>query len=156
MNLSNTHILLLRLVIAGLFLNTGIDKYNEGWLSESSHLAESLNSYHERASGMQLTYLDNVAIPHAGLWSRAICIGEIALGTSLLLGLLVRLSTALGIFMVINLHAATGNLYSLNFFASPYAALLTTGLLVLLLARAGRWAGIDALLATANPKALFW
>jgi H+/gluconate symporter-like permease len=58
--------------------------------------------------------------------------------------------------MVLNFHAANGNLFSLNFFGSPWAALLVAGLLVLFLARAGRWAGIDALLATWNAKSMFW
>ena len=83
-------------------------------------------------------------------------VGELALGISLLLGLLIRLSTAMGIFMVLNLHAANGSLYSLHFFGNPWAALLLAGLLVTFLARAGRWVGVDALLAKSNSKGMLW
>ena len=156
MKISNIQILILRLAIAGLFLQIGIEKYHEGWLTSSEHLAGSLTKYQENAAGAQRTYLDLVAVPYAGAWSRAIIVGECLLGASLLLGLLVRLSTFLGIIMVLNFHAANGNLFSLNFFGSPWAALLVAGLLVLFLSRAGRWAGIDALLATWNAKSMFW
>lgn len=156
MKLSNMQMLILRLAIAGLFLSIGIDKYREGWLTTSEHLAGSLNNYHQNAGNAQLTYLDQVALPYVGLWSKLIMVGELLLGASLLLGMLVRCSTALGIFMVLNFHAANGNLFTLNFFGSPWAALLIAGLLVLFLSRAGRWAGVDVLLATWNNKSFFW
>ena len=156
MKLSNIQILLLRLALAGLFLHLGIGKINEGWLQNSEPLRNSLENFHQHAIGAQLTYLERVAVPYAGLWSKLMALGETALGISLLLGLLVRLSTALGILMVLNFHAATGNLFSLNFFGSPWAAFLITGLLSLMLARGGRWAGIDALLAKSNSRGIFW
>ncbi len=49
-----------------------------------------------------------------------------------------------------------GKLFNLSFFGSPWAALLVAGLLMMMLARAGRWAGIDALLAISNPKGKLW
>ena len=156
MKLSNIQVLILRLAIAGLFLSLGIDKYHEGWLTNSEHLRESLNNYHNNASNAQLAYLNYVAIPYAGVWSKLIVAGELLLGVSLLLGLLVRCSTALGILMVLNFHAANGNLFLMSFFSSPWAALLLAGLLVVLLSRAGRWAGIDALLAKSNAKGILW
>jgi thiosulfate dehydrogenase [quinone] large subunit len=153
MKLSNIQILLLRLAIAALFLNLGLDKFREGWLTNTEPLTSSLNSFHQHAGGPQLTFLDNVAIPYARIWSVLIPIGEFAVGVSCLLGLLTRCSTIIGIIMVLNFHAATGNLFSWNFFGSPWAAFLLSGLLILFLARAGRWAGIDALLP---PKGLLW
>ena len=156
MKLSNIQVLLLRLVIAGLFLNAGMGKFQENWLTNSDHLLESLNNYHQRAAGAQLSYLDHVALPLASLWAKLITLGELCFAISLFLGLLVRLSSAVAIFMVINLHAANGTLFSWNFFGSPWAGLLVVGLLVLFLARAGRWAGLDALLATSNPSGKLW
>jgi uncharacterized membrane protein YphA (DoxX/SURF4 family) len=153
---SNIQILILRLAIAGLFLHLGIDKYREGWLASPEHLASSLNNYHQRASGMQLIYLDNVALPYVNLWSRLIMLGEFAVGVSLALGLLVRFSSAIAIFMVASFHAANGNLYTLSLFGSPWAALLIAGLVVTFLSCAGRWAGIDAMLAKLNAKAILW
>ena len=156
MILTNLQILLLRIVLGGLFLHLGIGKLSEGWLTSGDQLSKSLENFHQQATGIQRLYIETVAAPHVSTWSRLIAAGETALGISLLIGLLVRLSTALGIFMVLNLHAATGNLYSLEFFGSAYAALIVTTLLVLLLARAGRWAGVDAILARSNPRGYFW
>jgi uncharacterized membrane protein YphA (DoxX/SURF4 family) len=156
MNVSNIQILLLRLAIGGLFLSLGLDKYHEGWLNNAEPLTESLVNYHQHAAGPQLIYLDHVAIPYTGVWAKLMTIGELGVAASLLLGLLVRFSSFIGIVMVLNFHAATGNLFSLNFFGSPWAALLVAGLLLLMFARAGRWAGFDALLAKANSKGLLW
>ena len=156
MKISNIHILILRLAIAGLFLSIGLNKYREGWLTTSEHLVGSLSEYEQHAGGAQLTYLQQVAIPYAGIWSKCIVAGECLLGASLLLGFLVRSTAAFGLFMVLNFHAATGNLFSLNFFGSPWAAPLVAALLVLMLTRAGRWAGIDALLAKSNSKGILW
>jgi thiosulfate dehydrogenase [quinone] large subunit len=156
MKLSPLQILLLRLIIGALFLSLGIQKYQQGWLTNSSHLVQSLAGFQQHATGLHLTYLDNVAIPHANLWSKLMTIGELAIGISLLLGLLARFSALVGVVMTLNFHAATGILYSLDFFGTPSAALLTVGLLMLFLARAGRWAGADALFAKASSRSILW
>jgi uncharacterized membrane protein YphA (DoxX/SURF4 family) len=156
MKFSPIPILLLRLALGGLFLSLGWGKYQDGWLSTTEHLNKSLTGYLEHATGPQRVYLERVAMPLNDVWSRLITLGEFGLGVSLLLGFLTRLTTALGIFMVLNLHAATGNLFSLNFFESPWAALLIAVLLVLLICRAGRWAGVDQLLAKSNSSGIFW
>ena len=156
MKLSSFQIFVLRLAIGGLFLSLGIGKIHEGWLTDPAPLEKSLNNFHQHAAGPQLTYLDSVAIPYAGIWSKLMAVGETAVAVSLLLGLLVRLSSLVAIIMVANLHAATGNLFSLNFFGSPWAAVLIAGLLVLFLARAGRWGGLDALLAGSSTRSLLW
>ena len=156
MNSSPANNFILRLAIAGLFLSVGLEKINDGWLYNAEPLTTALNNYHEKASGAQLSYLDHVAIPYAGLWSKLMAVGETALGISLLLGLLVRLSTLIGIIMVISFHAANGTLYSINFFGSPWGALLLAGMLVMFLSRAGRWLGGDALLAKWNSNGALW
>jgi uncharacterized membrane protein YphA (DoxX/SURF4 family) len=151
MKLQKIQILLIRLALAGLFLNLGIGKINQGWLHNASPLTEELQNIQTHATGYHLSYLTNVAIPYASVWSKLIALGELSVGISLLLGLLVRLSSVIGIFMVLNLHAGTGNLYSLNFFGSPSAALLIAALIAVLLAGAGRWLGIDQMLAKSHP-----
>ncbi|GEM_PF-994406 len=156
MKLTNIQILLLRLVIGALFASAAVDKYNAGWLTNAEPLSESLTNYQHRAAGIQLAYLEHVAIPYTGIWTKLITVGEACMALSLILGLLVRLSSAVGLFMVLNLHAANGNLFTLGFFESPWAALLVAGLLIMVLARAGRLAGIDALLAMSNSKGILW
>ena len=156
MKLSNVQILILRLVLAGLFLHLGISKIDDGWLQSPEKLLGSLNNFQQKATGVQLAYLDHIAIPYADLWSKLMAIGETAIGVSLLLGLLVRLSSIVGIFMVFNFHAANGTLYSLNFFSSPWATLIIASFLILFLAQGGRWHGFDQVLAKKNTRSIFW
>ncbi|HEY6193011.1 MAG TPA: DoxX family membrane protein [Bacteroidota bacterium] len=156
MKLHTIQIFILRLAIGGLFLNLGLGKVHDGWLNNPEPLTSSLNNYHQRATGPQLYYLEHVAMPYERIWSTLMAVGETAVGVSLILGLLARLSSLIAIFMVLNFHAATGNLFSLNFFGSPWACLLLAGLLVVFLARGGRWGGVDAMLAASNPKGLLW
>lgn len=156
MRLSSVQILIIRLAIAALFLSIGPQKIQEGWLRSAEFLNKSLNNYHQKATGPELTYLDDVAIPHAEIWSKLIPIGETAVGISLLLGLLTRFSSLTAMFMVINFHAANGNLFSLNFFSSPWAGILLAGLLVVFLARGGRWLGVDVMLARSRPNGILW
>jgi uncharacterized membrane protein YphA (DoxX/SURF4 family) len=151
MKLQKIQILVLRLALAGLFLHLGIGKINQGWLHNAAPIATELQNSQKNATGYHLSYVTNIAIPYASLWSKLIAVGEASIGISLLLGMLVRLSSAFGIFMVINLHAATGNLYSLRFFGTPSASLLIAALFVVMLAGAGRWIGIDQMLAKSHP-----
>ena len=156
MKLSNIQVFLLRLVLGGLFLSGGIEKYHEGWLTNSEPLHASLSGYEKTAAGFHRTYLEQMAIPYDTVWSKMICGGEVALGISLILGCFVRLSTFIGVLYLLNLYAANGSLYSLKFFGSPWSALTFVSCLILLIARAGRWGGIDALFAKSNPKGLLW
>ncbi|TAK56735.1 MAG: DoxX family membrane protein [Bacteroidetes bacterium] len=149
-------ILFLRLTLGALFLSIGINKINDGWLNSTDDLSSSLNDYSETATGFQKQYLDIVAHPYVSLWAKLIAIGEAAIGASLLLGLLARFSSAIGLFMVINLHAANGNLYSLKFFQSPWAALVVACFFALFLTRSGRTFGLDYYLAKSSAKSLFW
>ncbi len=156
MKTSAVQIFILRLAIGALFLSLGIGKIRSGWLNGPEDLNQSLNNFRQHATGLQMEYLDRVAIPYSGVWTRIMAIAETSLGVSLLIGLLTRLSTLLGIFMVLNFHAATGNLFSLNFFGSPWAALLIASLLVVFLAQGGRWGGLDALFAGSSSKSILW
>ncbi|MBI3194115.1 MAG: DoxX family membrane protein [Ignavibacteriae bacterium] len=152
----DVQILLLRLTLGALFLSIGIDKINSGWLSNSEDLVSSLTKYKETATGFQSYYLDVVALPFPDVWSKLIALGEAAIGASLLLGLLARFSSLVGIFLVLNLHAANGNLYSLSFFQSPWAALVIICFLMLFLSRSGRIFGLDYYLSKSSSKSFFW
>ena len=156
MKLENYHVLLLRLAVGALFVTLALNKYNEGWLTNSEPLRTSLTGYQQNAGEWQSTYLERVAIPFAGIWSKLILLGETCLALSLLLGMLVRLTSAAGIFMLLNFYAANGSLFGWKFFSSPWGGLVFASLWIFLLARAGRWAGIDSIFATTNAKAIWW
>jgi len=156
MKVANIQILLVRLAVAGLFLTFGWEKIHEGWLTHPQYLIDSLTEFRSHALGYQATFLDGVAIPYAAIWSKLIVVGEAAIGISLLIGLLVRLSSLTAIVMLLNIYLANGSIFSLKFFGSASSALLLACFLAMFLARAGRWAGLDALLAKSNSKGLLW
>jgi len=156
MKLSNIQILVLRFALAGLFLYVGITKINAGWLVSPESLLGALNGYKEHAAGLEHSYIENVAIPYASMWSKLMALGETAIGISMLFGLLVRLSSLFGIFMVLNYHFVNGNLLSLSFFGNPWAVLVLAAFAVLFLARGGRYAGFDTMLAKNKSKGVLW
>ena len=150
---SDYYVLFLRLSVGILFLLIGIDKLQNGWLTSNEHLNKSLYSYNDNAHGIQKTYLEKVAIPLSSVWSPLIALGETALGISLIIGLLSRLSTMLGFIMVLNFHFTNGNLFSFrDFCESPWALVLVMCLLFLFLTRSGyRW-GLDAIMGITVSK----
>jgi uncharacterized membrane protein YphA (DoxX/SURF4 family) len=150
------HVFIVRIAIGALFFSIGFSKMNSGWLVSSDRLLPQLETFQQMAHGPQTWYLENIAIPYAGIWSKLISAGETAIGISLLLGLLTRLSSVTALLMLLNICAANGELFSLSFFGTPWGALLFAGLLMVFLARAGRWGGLDALLVPTNPKGFLW
>ena len=156
MRLGLLPVLILRFAVAILFIHLGYTKVNNGWLSNSEPLKNSLSRFEQNAPPASKWYLEKIAKPGVQVWSKLICLGELALGISLLVGFLLRLSTFLGSFMVINFHVANGTLFSLSFFGSPWAILIIASLVVLNLTEAGRRFGLDALLARRKPRSIFY
>ena len=145
MKLTPSAILILRLAVGIFFLYLGYTKIQNGWLSSSEHLQRSLANYEQNASPVSKWFIERVAKPGVDIWSKLIALGETALGLSLILGLLVRVSTLVGIIMVFIFHLTNGTLFSLGFFGNPSAILVITSLLVLYVTRAGKKYGLDAL-----------
>jgi len=156
MKTSPYQILILRLIIGALFFSIGLSKIHAGWLGTDAHLVPQLETYRQTSTPAQLWYLDHVAVPYASLWARLISGGEIALGISLMLGLLSRLSSGIGIILLLNIYAANGSLFSLSLFATPWGAPLLGSLIIIFLSRAGRWVGIDNLLMKTNSRSILW
>lgn len=149
-------VVLLRIVIGALFFTIGYNKMHSGWLLTEDRLLPQLQTFLQNAGAPQAWYLQNIAMPFAGVWSKLIAAGETAIGVSLILGVLTRLSSLTAMVLLVNIYAANGELFSLAIFGTPWGAVLFAGVLVVFLARAGRWGGLDAVLAPTNPKSFFW
>jgi NADH dehydrogenase len=156
MKLTPAPILILRLAVAIFFLYSGYTKIENGWLTSSERLEKSLSSLEHNAPPASRWYIEHIGIPGVGLWTKLIPLGEAALGVSLLLGLLVRLSTFIGILTVLNFHLTNGTLLSVGFLGNPWAILVIASLLVLFLVRAGRSFGLDALIAKGKSKSFLY
>jgi uncharacterized membrane protein YphA (DoxX/SURF4 family) len=156
MKLTPAPILILRLAVAIFFLYLGYTKMSSGWLTSSDRLEKSLLSFEHNAPPATRWYIEHVGLPGVSLWAKLIPFGETALGISLLFGLLVRLSTFIGILTVLNFHLTNGTLLTVGFLGNPWAILVIAPLLVLFLVRAGRSFGMDALLAKGKSKSLLY
>lgn len=145
------HGAILRIVVGVFFFAQGMGKI--GWLSSSERLLNSLNRYVENtASFLNRWYLEGVAIPYVDLWSRLIMLGELAIGLSLIFGVLTRYSLPMAILLVINFHFTNGTLFQWGFFRSPYAWLLLGCLGLLFFVKAGREYSLGARVSRENVK----
>jgi uncharacterized membrane protein YphA (DoxX/SURF4 family) len=98
-------------------------------------------------------FLRAVMLPNADVFAPAILVAEALLGVSLVLGLFVRLSAALGFGMMLAFSLAK-RVYLLTVTSANWP--LTLILLALSLAAAGRFVGLDAWVRRRGPRWLRW
>jgi thiosulfate dehydrogenase [quinone] large subunit len=90
---------------------------------------------HPNVSGWYGSFIQNVALPHATLFSNLVAYGELLVGVGLLLGLFTGIAAFFGTFMNLNyLFAGTVS-------TNPLMALL--GLFLILAWRTAGWIGLD-------------
>ncbi len=135
--------LLLRLVPGYLFLTAGIGKIQGGWLGGTG-LKTTLEGW--LAKGGTYTwyesFLTGFVIPHQDLFSYLIVVGEIAVGSLLLIGFLVRPASVVGILMCLNFLFAKGAALVGFSVESLFLVILATSMMV----NPGRSLGIDGFL----------
>jgi uncharacterized membrane protein YphA (DoxX/SURF4 family) len=134
--------LLLRLIPGYLFLQAGIAKIQHGW--PSAGLRAAIEKW--LASGGTYTwyepFLTDVVLPNDRLFATLVLVGEIAVGSLLLIGFLVRPASLAGVFLVLNFLCAKGSsLVGLNV-ESLLLVILVTSMLV----NPGRSLGVDGFL----------
>jgi thiosulfate dehydrogenase [quinone] large subunit len=135
--------LLLRLVPGYLFLTAGINKIQSGWLSGTG-LQTTLEEWLSKG-GTYTWYeplLTGTVIPNQDVFSYLIVIGELAVGSLLLVGFLVRPASLVGILMCLNYLFARGGALVGFSVESLFLVILVTVLLV----NPGRALGIDGFL----------
>jgi thiosulfate dehydrogenase [quinone] large subunit len=90
---------------------------------------------HPDVQSWYAAFLHNIVLPHAGIWSNIVSIGEVLVGVGLIIGLFTVTAAAAGFFMNINYLLAGA--VSLN----PVLLVLELGILTASRV-AGRW-GLD-------------
>ena len=119
----------LRLFLGVFFLFEGIGKI--GWLMDPSPLTTQLTGYLESANQWNRAYLERVCIPGAAVFARLVLFGELATGTSLILGAYARYAAIAAFLMVLNIHFASGLLFQYRFLTNGYGLPVLGGLLAL-------------------------
>ncbi|HEY7067684.1 MAG TPA: TQO small subunit DoxD [Chloroflexota bacterium] len=93
---------LVRIGFGLYFLSNAWDKINKGWLSSGQPLIDgSITQSLQRgtAEPFYRPFLENVVVPHGALFGQLVAAGELLVGISLVLGLLMRLG-CLGILIL--------------------------------------------------------
>lgn len=117
-------------VAMGVFLIfMGLDKI--GWLADAAILTQRLQEWRGTARPLARWYLDTVAIPGSPVFARVVVLAELVAGTSLVLGIRVRLAAALAFLMVLNFHVASDLIFRTGYLINPYGLPVLGGLLAL-------------------------
>jgi uncharacterized membrane protein YphA (DoxX/SURF4 family) len=95
---------LVRIAFGGYFLAQGVSKIQGGWLASADPLLRFIGPSLERntVEGFYRPFLENVVQPNGLLFSQLVVLGEVAVGLSLLLGLLTRVSCIVAVFLNLN------------------------------------------------------
>jgi len=94
-------------------------------------------------------FLENAVLPNVRIFAILVSVGEITLGAMLMVGLLTRVASFLGILLLINYLFAT---WHYGFPYLPFNTLFLGVLVVALIAPVGRSLGIDSLLHEQYPE----
>ena len=143
--------LILRLYVGYEWLSAGWGKlHNPAWVGSQAGTALSgfvngaltkVSGAHPDVQSWYAWFLQHLVLPHAGVWSYAIAIGESLVGIALILGLFTGIAAFFGSFMNMN--------YLLSGAVSTNPILLLIAVLLVLAWRTAGWWGLDRWVLTA-------
>lgn len=138
------YIALLRIYIGYYFLQQGIRKLLSGfpkgdWIGRQIGDVATLDLY-----PWYKHFLLSYVVPHHELFGYLVTIGEISVGTCLLLGLFTRLGAVVGLLLIINYFFGVGLPRGGASLAQQQTFIVC--LVVILISNAGRALGLDGLL----------
>jgi len=128
-----TALSVLRITIGVLLLLLGIGKI--GWFVNGSTLARQLGEWQKAAApgSMAARYLQNVAVPHEGLFARLVPLGEMTCGLAMIFGVWTWFFALIELFMVLNIHVADGTLFRYAFLTNGYGLPVVGALIALVI-----------------------
>ena len=137
-------IVILRLYIGYYFLKQGISKYlrhfaQTDWISRQIGDLNKLEIY-----GWYKIFLTNGVVPHRELFGYLVMSGEILIGLCLILELLTRFASIVGIFQLLNYYFGIGMVRGGATLAQQQTFMFV--LVVFILTSPGRTLGLDGLL----------
>ena len=100
---------LLSAMLGVFFLALGLDKAS--WFGDSSELNRFFQNWLKSATVLNEWYLRQLAVPWISVWTRLVPLGELSVGVALLLGIVPRAAAIVSMFMVMNIHFASGALF---------------------------------------------
>lgn len=146
-------------ILFGLYwlgmLTVGVPKLNPDWFGPGlgEWLAKALAGH---PYPWYAGFLQEVVVPNRTLFAWLVLLGELGVGIALVIGLLTPPAALVGFLMNLNFWLAF-NWFEEGFI--PWPALyyvVAIAMLLLAVARAGRYRGADAALARRWPRSVLW
>ena len=141
---------LLRIATGVSLVGPGLKKL--GWFAHPGLEPTLANFASHAPNGMVTSYLHAVT-PHHALLARVVVLGELGLGTLLILGLFTPVAAALAFLMVAQFHFASGAMFQSTYFVGQNGLVYLLIFPVLLTGRAGVALGLDGLLGKSMGRA---
>jgi len=123
----------LRIYLGYMWIMSGLEKVNTGWLAAGNKLVAGASTapIGPNTPDWYVSFMEKVVFPHALLFQVMITLGELAIGTCLILGLFTVLAALGSIFM------------NINFMISGSGDMWFLVVSIVMLAGAGRSFGLD-------------
>jgi uncharacterized membrane protein YphA (DoxX/SURF4 family) len=124
-----------------------------GWFSSPVPLQQTFAKFAAGAANPLVAKYIAFVTPHAGIFSKVVVLGELGLGTLLVVGFLTPLAAILAFLMILNFDFASSQVFAKAFYAgsSPLCYLLS--FLVIFAGKGGTALGVDGMLGTRRQKA---
>jgi thiosulfate dehydrogenase (quinone) large subunit len=138
------YIVILRVYVGYYLLQQGTLKYLRGF-PQSDWISRQIGDLNQvEIYAWYKSFLIDVVVPHRELFGHLVALGEILIGLCLLLGLLTRLSSIVGVFMLLNYYFGIGMAKGGASLAQQQTFIVA--LVVFILSNPGRTVGLDGLL----------
>ena len=134
---------LLRIAAGISLLGPGLNKL--GWFAHPALEPILANWAQHAPNGMVVRYLHLVSPHHAGL-ARIVAVGELGLGTLLVLGFFTPIAALLAAVMVAQFHFASGAMFQPSYLMGQNGLVYLLIFPVLIAGRAGVSLGLDGIL----------
>jgi uncharacterized membrane protein YphA (DoxX/SURF4 family) len=99
---------LIRIAFGLYFIASVLRKTTGGWLTSGEQLTRFVQGQLEESAAVYRPLLEDVVLPNADLFARLTVAGEWVAGISLTLGLLTRVGSIVGMWLVLNFMLAKG------------------------------------------------
>jgi uncharacterized membrane protein YphA (DoxX/SURF4 family) len=141
----------LRIAAGASLLSSGLLKLS--WFTSSTALEQKLAEWAAHPANAVVAKYLALVTPHHGLFARLVVLGEIGLGTLLLLGFLTPLAALLAFLMVLQFQLASGQVFGLGYLRGESGLVYLLVYPVLFFGRAGTAMGVDGMLSRRPQKA---
>jgi uncharacterized membrane protein YphA (DoxX/SURF4 family) len=141
----------LRIAAGASLVSSGLLKLS--WFTSTAALDQKLADWAAHPANPLVAKYLALAAPHHGLFARLVVLGELGLGTLLVLGFLTPLAALLAFVMVLQFQLASGQMFGLGYLRGESGLVYLLVYPVLFFGRAGTALGIDGMLSRRPQKA---